>query len=72
MKRNLIIQKTNSALATLSDDKLIEVAHFVNYLVEKQRMHELTAGVQKLVEASKVFEFIGDGADLYTIADIKE
>jgi len=72
MTREAIIQKTVKTLSKLPAGKVGEVADFADFVLKQHEEHILQNGIEKLVEQSKVFQFLNDEEDLYTEDDIKE
>jgi hypothetical protein len=72
MHRQELIQKTVNYLDALSDDKIIEITDFVEFLYQKHEENILREGIQQLCSRSGSFKFLEDEEDLYTLDDIKE
>ncbi len=72
MTRQEHIKNTVTKLNQLPDQKLQEVQDFVDFLLQKTDDKLLTKGITQLVNNSKLFEYIKDEEDLYTVNDLKE
>jgi hypothetical protein len=59
-------------LNQLSEERLIEVKDFVDFLLKRTEDKLLTEGIQELTSESKSFEYLNDEEDLYTVNDLKE
>lgn len=71
-KREAIIKMTVKNLNQLSEERLIEVKDFVDFLLKRTEDKLLTEGIQELTSESKSFEYLNDEEDLYTVNDLKE
>ncbi len=71
MTKEILIHKTFDYLNRLPQDKVIEVAEFVEFLYKKHEEYILKKGFQKLVSDSKSFKFLEEEEELYTLDDIK-
>ncbi|SHI65077.1 hypothetical protein SAMN05444280_104110 [Tangfeifania diversioriginum] len=71
-QREAIIKKTVKNLNQLSEERLIEVKDFVDFLLKRTEDKLLTEGIQELTSESKSFEYLNDEEDLYTVNDLKE
>jgi len=58
MKKEILIHKTFDYLNRLPQDKVTEVAEFVEFLYQKHEEYILKKGIQKMVTDSKSFEFL--------------
>ncbi|WP_167606252.1 hypothetical protein [Maribellus sediminis] len=72
MNRDLTIKNTIRKLNRLPDEKLPEVEDFVDFLLQKIDDALLTEGIQQLTSESKVFDYLQNEEDLYTVNDLKE
>lgn len=72
MTREILIQRTLTALAKLPQDKAIEIADFADYISKKYNDVMLQKGIEKLISDSNTFDFLINEEDLYTLADLKE
>ena len=72
MTRDILIKKTMDHLTKLSDQKLKEVSDFTEFLINKIEDQELTDGVRILANNSKVFKYLEEEEDLYSVEDLKE
>jgi len=59
-------------LNILPDEKAEEIADFADYIMKKYEEDILTDGIQKIIKQSKVFGFLNNEEDLYSIKDVKE
>ena len=69
--KEILIHKTFDYLNRLPQDKVIEVAEFVEFLYQKHEEYILKKGIQKMVTDSKSFEFLKEEEELYTLDDLK-
>ena len=72
MTKEAIIEKTIRMLNILPDEKAEEIADFADYIMKKYEEDILTDGIQKIIKQSKVFGFLNNEEDLYSIKDVKE
>lgn len=72
MAKDILIRKTLNTLSRLPQDKVKEVSDFAEYILKKYDEDILQEGMVKLMEDSKVFEFLKDEEDLYSFEDLKE
>ncbi|QOI97475.1 MAG: hypothetical protein HRU69_08220 [Flammeovirgaceae bacterium] len=72
MTREILIKKTIDNLRKLPDQKLKEVSDFAEFLLSRIENQIVIEGIQKLVSDSKVFKFLKDEEDLYSVNDLKE
>lgn len=72
MSREELLENTVKYLKTLSDEKVIEVHDFVEFLYLKHEEFILQKGIQELESESKSFLFLENEEELYTVNDIKE
>jgi len=70
-KKEILLHKTLDYLSRLPQDKVIEVAEFVEFLYQKHEEYILKKGIQKMVSNSKSFEFLKEEDELYTLDDLK-
>ena len=72
MTRQLIIERTLKVINQLPDDKAEEISDFADFVFKRYEEHELTNGIQKMASESKVFDFLINEAEIYSVADLKE
>ncbi len=72
MTRETLLQRTLDHLSKLPQDKLSEVADYVEFIFKKYEDEILQKGIEKLVSNSKTFSYLKDDEDLYTVNDLKE
>ncbi len=72
MPRETLIKKTIKTLSKLPPDKVKEVSDFAEFMYKKYEDEILLKGIEKLVSDSKVFYFLNDEEELYTVEDLKE
>ncbi|MDD5615750.1 MAG: hypothetical protein PHH85_06060 [Candidatus Methanoperedens sp.] len=69
--KEILLHKTLDYLSRLPQDKVIEVAEFVEFLYQKHEEYILKKGIHKMVSNSKSFEFLKEEDELYTLDDLK-
>ena len=69
--KEILLTRTIDYLSRLPQDKVIEVAEFVEFLYQKHEDHILKKGIHKMVSDSKSFEFLKEEEELYTLDDLK-
>jgi threonine synthase len=72
MTRETLIKKTIDNLSKLPDQKLKEVSDFAEFLINRIENQLMTEGIQELVSTSKLYQFLEDEEELYTVEDLKE
>ena len=72
MTKEALIGKMIKMLTRLPRKKISEVANFAEDLLRKYEDQTLRDGIGKLTAESKVFEYLRDEEDLYTVNDLKE
>jgi hypothetical protein len=72
MPRETLIKKTIKTLSKLPPEKVKEVSDFAEFIFKKYEDEILLKGLEKLASDSKVFYFLNDDEDLYTVEDLKE
>jgi len=72
MTRDTLIKKTMDNLNRLPDQKLQQVLDFAELLLSKIDDQLITQGIQKLAKDSKVYKFLEEEDDLYSVQDLKE
>lgn len=70
MTRQILLQRTIDNLSKLLDQKLKEVSDFAEFLLSKLEDTLLTEEIQNVAMSSKPFQFLEEGEDLYTEADL--
>ena len=69
--KEILIHKTFDYLNRLPQDKVIEVAEFVEFLYQKHEEYILKKGIQKMVSNSKSFDFLKGEEEIYTLDNLK-
>ena len=72
MTKETLIKKTLSTLSSLPQEKVREVSKFADDILKNYEERILQKGIEKLVSDSKVFDFLKNEEDLYSIEDLKE
>jgi hypothetical protein len=72
MNREELLEKTFQNLQKLPEQKLKEVSDFAEFLLNKVDNDITVAGIQKLFEASKTFNFLENEQEIYSVNDLKE
>ncbi len=73
MDKEILIQRSVKSLRKLSEQRISEVADFIDFISEKYSNEcDLQSNITKMVEDSNSFEFLKDEEDLYTESDLKE
>jgi len=72
MNKASIINKTVNTLQQLPSEKIVEVADFAEYMLKKHEDHLLRAGIEKLVETGKSYDFLNTEEELYSVNDVIE
>ncbi|MEI8204791.1 MAG: hypothetical protein WCH34_17360 [Bacteroidota bacterium] len=72
MTRELIIERTLTALTQLPQEKAVEIADFADFILKKYNEVMLQKGIEKLVSDSKSFDFLNNEEELYHLSDLKE
>jgi hypothetical protein len=72
MTKETLIKKTLSTLSRLPQEKVREVSIFADDILKNYEERILQKGIEKLVSDSKVFDFLKNEDDLYSIEDLKE
>lgn len=72
MSRETLIKRTFNTLSKLPPDKVKEVSDFADYILKKYDEENLQKGIEKLVNNSKVYDFLKDEEDIYSFEDLKE
>ena len=71
MTREAIMQRMLEAIDRLDDEKVARVADFAELLARLHEESALVEGIQKLAADSKVFEFLNNEEELYSLKDLK-
>lgn len=71
MKRQLIIEKTIKVINQLPEDKAQEISDFADFVIKKFQENRITDEMQQITSNSKVFEFLNNEEDSYTLSDLK-
>jgi len=72
MERKVLIDRVLSKIKLLPETKIREINDFADFLLSKLDEKITTEAIQKLTGYSKVFEFLKDEEDLYSVNDLKE
>lgn len=72
MTREAIIQRTVNVINQLPQEKATEISDFADFVIKRYEDQVMTDSIQKLTSESKVFAFLNDEEDLYTLTDLKE
>lgn len=72
MDRNLLIDSIVNKIRQLPEAKIMEVNDFADFLLSKIDDGILQEGIQKITSESKIFEYLLEEEDLYTVNDLKE
>ena len=72
MDRKDLIDRVIRKIKLLPDIKIREVNDFADFLLSRIDDKITLEGIQKLAVDSKVFEFLKDEEDLYSVNDLKE
>lgn len=72
MSRETLIKRTFNTLSKLPPDKVKEVSDFADYILKKYDEEILQKGIEKLVNNSKVYDFLKEEEDIYSFEDLKE
>ena len=72
MTRNMMLKKTVSAISRLPENKLAEVADFVDFLLRKQEDNYMQKGIEELAVESGALDFLNEEEELYSVSDVKE
>jgi len=72
MSREAIIKKTLEELSKLPDNKLIEAADFVEFLVKRLNDQLLTEDIEKIASKSQSLSFLEEDSVIYQTKDLKE
>lgn len=70
--KETLINKTVSFLEKMSEDKIEEVLHFVEFLQSKYEEEILQKGIEELSSKSSSFKYLEKEKDIYTVSDLKE
>jgi hypothetical protein len=72
MERKLLIDNVISKILLLPDTKIKEVSDFAEFLLNRIDDKITLEGIQKIASDSKVFDFLKDEENLYSVNDLKE
>ncbi|MDP3432262.1 MAG: hypothetical protein Q8T04_04765 [Bacteroidota bacterium] len=72
MDRNDLIENTMLKISQLPDFKIREINDFADFLLQKIDDQILQEGIHELTSKSKVFSYLNDEEDLYSVNDLKE
>jgi hypothetical protein len=71
MTRKVILERTINSLKKLPDQKIDEIADFIDFVLKKHEEEQIKRGIQTLISTSKSFEYLQNEEDIYTLNDIK-
>ena len=72
MERDQLIKQTTYRISLLSDNKLRELADYVEFLLQKKTEKRLVKDLTDLAASSKSLDFLKEEEELYGDADIIE
>lgn len=72
MIKDTLMETTIQAIKKLPDNKLVEVAEFVDSLSQRLEVTNFSFELAKLSSTTKSLDFLKDEEELYSIADLKE
>ena len=72
MEREQLIKQTTRSISLLPDNKLRELADYVEFLLQKKTEKELVKDITALSAASNSFNFLEEEEDLYGDSDLTE
>ena len=72
MTKETLIKKTIKILSQLPQDKVNEVNDFASFILKKYEEESLQKGIEQIVSKSKVYDFLNEEEDLYSVEDLKE
>ncbi|MEQ9301010.1 MAG: hypothetical protein RIF33_20715 [Cyclobacteriaceae bacterium] len=72
MRREVVIKNTIDKIEQLSDQKVLEVSHFVDLLMNQMEDELTTLGIHKLISNSATFDFLKEEEELYSDSDLIE
>jgi len=72
MSKETLIKRTFNTLSKLPPDKVKEVSDFADNILKKYDEEILQKGIEKLVNNSKVYDFLKEEEDIYSFEDLKE
>ena len=72
MNREQLIEETIYKVTKLPDEKIQEINHFAELLLSKIEDKIFAEGIAEMASKSKVYEFLNDEEDLYTVNDVIE
>ena len=72
MERDLLIKHTTERITLLPDNKLRELANFLEFLLQKKANQELNQDLTKLASSSAAFDFLEEEEELYGDSDLIE
>ncbi|MCY7410280.1 MAG: hypothetical protein LH473_08410 [Chitinophagales bacterium] len=72
MSKEEIIKKTAEKIGLLTENRLIELADFTDFLLRKQEEEMIQKGIQHLMETSGTYDFLNEDPVVYTLEDCKE
>ncbi len=70
MERDRLIKQTSHRIALLPDNKLIELADFLDFLLQKKTVEDLNRDLTRLASSSSAFDFLEEEEELYGDSDL--
>lgn len=71
MSKQELIEKTLAALQKLPANKVAEVSHFADFILQRNEDMQITGVIAQLSKQLKSYEFLNEEEDLYTLNDVK-
>ncbi|HTN19795.1 MAG TPA: hypothetical protein VL125_04940 [Pelobium sp.] len=72
MTKKAIIEKTAKTMSLLPDEKAVEISDFAEFLFKRYEESQTTKGIGVMASKSKIYAFLEDEEELYSLADVKE
>jgi hypothetical protein len=72
MTREQLIEETIHNVNKLPDEKIQEINHFAEFLLSRIEDKIFAEGIAEMASKSKVYEFLNNEEDLYTVNDVIE
>lgn len=72
MTKETLIEKTIKTISKLPQDQIQEVSDFADRILKEYEERILQKGMEKLVSASKTFNYLQEEELLYSVNDLKE
>ena len=71
MERTVLVQKTLRNIEQLPTTRIREVSDFVEFMLQKVDDALITEGLQELSSASRVYDFLENEPEIYSVSDLK-